>query len=577
MAYGILIDGTPTDGANPWIDSLVWGGAWTDADGGKVTINYAVQTGYDPYGVFAGSSLSWSAAALGALGKVISSWEAVANIDFVQTAPATADAWFWVNTDSQVWSNLGYSEVPAYDSTEPLYLMLNGQDSSWNATGLQKGGFAYVTILHEMGHLLGLAHPHDGGSAWDATLFPGVTAAFDSYGTYNLNQGIFTTMSYNDGWATRFPGHGALGYGYQATPMALDIAAIQAIYGANTTFASGNNTYALPKANTAGAYWSCIWDTGGTDTVSNAGGTLACTIDLRAAPLTGPNAGGWVSWNAGIVGGFTIANGVKIENALGGSGADRITGNIYANRLDGAAGNDTIWGGGGNDTIVGGTGADTMLGGAGNDVYLADNVGEKIFETTTQTSTVNAGGTDLVQSSVSLSLNTHAGVRFVENLTLTGTANLNGTGNGLANTLTGNGGANTLSGLSGNDVLRGNGGADRLIGGLGVVQLYAGVDSQRDVFVFDDLHTGTGAARDSVFNFVSGIDDLDLGQIDADSATAGDDGFAFGGAAAGAHSVWLAASGADVIVFGDVNGDAVADFEIRIAAIGSLGAGDFVL
>ena len=80
-----------------------------------------------------------------------------------------------------------------------------------------------------------------------------------------------------------------------------------------------------------------------------------------------------------------------------------------------------------------------------------------------------------------------------------------------------------------------------------------------------------------MFNFVSGIDDLDLGQIDADSATAGDDGFAFGGAAAGAHSVWLAASGADVIVFGDVNGDAVADFEIRIAAIGSLGAGDFVL
>lgn len=576
MAYGILIDGTPTDGANPWIDSLVWGGAWTDADGGKVTINYAVRVGLDPYGLFEGSSLPWSSAALTALNKAIAGWEAVANIDFVQTSAASADAWFWVNTDAQLLSYTGYSEVPGY-AYEPLYVMFNGQTGYWTPTGLAKGGWSYALVQHELGHLLGLAHPHDGGTNSDATTFPGVTAPFDSYGDYNLNQGIFTTMSYNDGWPARYPAHSALGYGWQATPMALDIAAIQAIYGANTTFASGNNTYALPKANTAGAYWSCIWDTGGTDTVSNAGGTLACTIDLRAAPLTGPNAGGWVSWNAGIVGGFTIANGVKIENALGGSGADRITGNIYANRLDGAAGNDTIWGGGGNDTIVGGTGADTMLGGAGNDVYLADNVGEKIFETTTQTSTVNAGGTDLVQSSVSLSLNTHAGVRFVENLTLTGTANLNGTGNGLANTLTGNGGANTLSGLSGNDVLRGNGGADRLIGGLGVDQLYAGVDSQRDVFVFDDLHTGTGAARDSVFNFVSGIDDLDLGQIDADSATAGDDGFAFGGAAAGAHSVWLAASGADVIVFGDVNGDAVADFEIRIAAIGSLGAGDFVL
>ena len=63
MAYATFIDGTPTNGANPWIDSLVWGGAWSDTDGGTVTISYAVQTGYDPYGVFAGSSLRWSAAA----------------------------------------------------------------------------------------------------------------------------------------------------------------------------------------------------------------------------------------------------------------------------------------------------------------------------------------------------------------------------------------------------------------------------------------------------------------------------------------------------------------------------------
>jgi Ca2+-binding RTX toxin-like protein len=125
-----------------------------------------------------------------------------------------------------------------------------------------------------------------------------------------------------------------------------------------------------------------------------------------------------------------------------------------ADTILGNGGNDTIWGLGGNDLINGGIGNDTMRGGTGNDTYVVDAVGDVVIE--------NAGeGIDTVQSSVTLTL-----AAEVENLTLTGSANINGTGNGLGNTLTGN---------TGNNVLNGGAGADVLAGGLG-----------NDTYVVDD-------------------------------------------------------------------------------------------
>ena len=244
---------------------------------------------------------------------------------------------------------LGKSEVPGYnDIGEPLYVKFNGDDAAFQSIeGISPGGLGFEIAVHEIGHLLGLAHPHDGGFAADATLFPGVTTAFGDYGDYDLNQSIWTVMSYNEGWETQFGAPPALTYGYAATPMALDIAVIQAIYGANTTYASGNNTYVLPAINAAGTYWSCIWDTGGTDTITNAGASNSCTINLNAAPLIGPNAGGYVSWNTNIMGGFTIANAVVIEQAIGGNGNDILIGNSAANALLGDAGNDLLNGGDG--------------------------------------------------------------------------------------------------------------------------------------------------------------------------------------------------------------------------------------
>jgi Ca2+-binding RTX toxin-like protein len=106
----------------------------------------------------------------------------------------------------------------------------------------------------------------------------------------------------------------------------------------------------------------------------------AATIDLRAAHLGyGEGSGGYISFAAGIFGGFTIANGVVIENATGAGGADRITGNEAGNRLSGRGGDDSIAGGDGDDLLVGGDGNDSLEGGAGAD-SLRGGAGRDILD-----------------------------------------------------------------------------------------------------------------------------------------------------------------------------------------------------
>jgi serralysin len=243
---------------------------------------------------------------------------------------------------------------------------------------LEQGGFAFVTMIHELGHGFGLAHPHDNGGG--STIFPGVDDPSD-LGDFGLNQGVFTTMSYNAGWQTSPSGQPQFGaaYGYQGTPMAIDIAVLQAKYGANMSYHTGNDTYALSLGNRIGTFYSCIWDAGGTDQIVYAGAADA-TIDLRAATLqAAAGGGGYVSYAKGIFGGYTIARGVTIENATGGTGNDTLFGNAVANKLTGGdgndklaglAGNDLLSGGNGNDLFNGGTGNDTMTGGQGSDTYV---------------------------------------------------------------------------------------------------------------------------------------------------------------------------------------------------------------
>jgi len=151
---------------------------------------------------------------------------------------------------------------------------------------------------------------------------------------------------------------------------------------------------------------------------------------------------------------YTLA--ANVENlTLTGSADIAGTGNDLSNRLAGNSGANALSGGAGNDTLDGGAGADALAGGAGDDLYLVDNAGDVVVE-------MAAEGSDTVQTSISWTLADN-----VENLILTGTAALAGTGNELDNRLLGNSGANTLLGGSGNDTLDGGAGADSLVGGLG--------------------------------------------------------------------------------------------------------------
>ena len=152
-----------------------------------------------------------------------------------------------------------------------------------------------------------------------------------------------------------------------------------------------------------------------------------------------------------------------VENLeLQGTGNLNGTGNGENNAITGNSGNNRLDGLTGNDVLNGGLGADQMLGGAGDDQYFIDNGSDRVFETVTNNAadTNDAGGIDHISTSISINMNSYNGIRFVENATLTGTANLTLTGNALNNVLTGNLGRNTLDGGTGADILRGGRGDD---------------------------------------------------------------------------------------------------------------------
>jgi Ca2+-binding RTX toxin-like protein len=241
----------------------------------------------------------------------------------------------------------------------------------------------------------------------------------------------------------------------------------------------------------------------------------------------------------------TFTLGANVDNlTLTGAAASNGTGNDLANIILGNAGA---------NILDGGLNADTMKGGLGNDTYVVDNIGDVVTELAAQ-------GTDTVQSSITYTLGLN-----VENLTLTGNAAIDGTGNNLGNTIIGNDAANIITGGAGHDVMT---------GGLGA-----------DTFVFKSVTESVkGAARDVITDFAVSSDHIDLSAIDANTKIAGDQAFtflttagaAFTGAGAELHYV---ISGANTIIEGDINGDKVADFQIQLngTALSAFSAADFVL
>jgi Ca2+-binding RTX toxin-like protein len=165
----------------------------------------------------------------------------------------------------------------------------------------------------------------------------------------------------------------------------------------------------------------------------------------------------------------------EIENIDGSAFNDSLTGDTADNLLQGFDGNDSLLGGAGNDTLDGGTGSrDSMTGGTGDDLFMVDSTNDRISESATN------GGYDRVLSSATYTLSV-----AVEELTLTGSGNLDGTGNSSANTLTGNTGNNLLSGSTGNDSIVAGAGNDTLNGGADIDTMFGGDGD--DVYFIDEL------------------------------------------------------------------------------------------
>ncbi|AHE55184.1 hypothetical protein NX02_17550 [Sphingomonas sanxanigenens DSM 19645 = NX02] len=553
------------------LDSIDWQSAanvpFVDVDGVPTAYVYFAPAG-ENFGELGDDgnpmiTYGWQQFQIDGVMKALGEFEEILGVNYVITTDVNQATFRLLTTESEEYGAYFYPRDPSYGTQQGIaaFNLLSGGFTL--PASLQPGGFSYAVILHEFGHAHGLSHPHDNGGGSDIML--GVTGS-DSLGVYDLNQGVYTVMSYNDGWATHPSGpltysRANIGYGWSGSLSAFDIAQLQTRYGVHAQN-GGNTLYRLDDANVVGTFFETIWDTGGTDIIRYDGARDA-HIDLLAATLDySPTGGGVVSYVDTIYGGYTIANTVVIENANGGSGDDVILGNDVRNILIGNAGDDTLMGragddilygyagndvlegGDGNDTLRGGLGNDTLDGGDGNDSLLGEEGDNILIGGAGRDTVYGAGGVDTIDGGDG-------------NDTLRG-----GVDNDV---IEGGAGDDTILGETGDDIITGGAGRDTMLGGAGA-----------DTFVFEDVTDSTAAFRDVIRDFAKGDDLIDLSAIDS-------------GAAGGAFSLVSSFSGTagELVVTnvgafqqirGDVNGDSIADFAILVTVTGgSLAAADFVL
>jgi len=329
------------------------------------------------------------------------------------------------------------------------------------------------------------------------------------------------------------------------TPATLALNAIAGSYGDLTINADGSYSYELDNSRPA------------TDALAQ--GQQVSDVFTY---LVSDGHGGTAS--AQIVFAITGAN----ETFTGTGGADTINGTVNDETLVGLGGNDRLNGGDGNDTLDGGLGRDRMDGGAGIDTATY----------------VHA------TSGVAASLQAHAGTygeavgdtfKNVENLTGSSYDDFLG-GDGKANVLDGGNGNDTLEGAGGNDTLIGGIGNDVLVGGSGIDQLIGGSGNDSFVFVAKNDSGKLQSTADTIVDFVTGQDHIDLSGIDANTKNGAliSDAFTFIGTdhfTKVAGQLHYEVVGADSYVSGDVNGDGKADFMIHLMGVTSLSAADFAL
>ena len=366
------------------------------------------------------------------------------------------------------------------------------------------GNWAFSTLIHETGHALGLKHGHEKESG-----FPKLPKKFDS------NE--FSVMTYRNFVGQNLnKDYGAETWGEPQSLMMYDIAALQHMYGANYNYQSGDTVYRFSAANGtmfingngqgkpgANRIYRTIWDGGGEDTYKFSNYSSDLSVDLRPGnwsttskvqiALIGTKAGGADVYARGNIANALLYKGNEdslIENAIGGKGDDKITGNQADNHLNGSAGADTLSGLSGSDTLWGGKGADLLKGGGAEDTLTGGAANDKL----------NGGaGGDLLRGS--------AGADTL----LGGAGNDTLIGESGADSLVGGSGNDTIYGGAGNDTLKGQMGADRIGGGTGNDLLFGGAAA--DTFVFN-----TGWGNDTIEDFAPNVDKISFTAIGAVSS-----------------------------------------------------------
>jgi hypothetical protein len=368
--YSTFQPGTTGNFTNQDINGLLKGYAWN-----ATTITYSFPTAASNYGSGYGLNEPYSGfqAATAAQQTVtryaLSLVSQYTGLNFVEiTETNTVHATIRLANSSVPTTSWGYYP---YTDNEAGDVWL-GQAAGLNPL---RGGYDFDTILHELGHTLGLKHGMDDTDGINGVLPTGHNSTEWSLMTYLSYLGEPSPYYYTN----------AAGSGPQ-TYMADDIAALQYMYGANFNTNASNTVYTFSSTtgemfingvgqgvSSANKIFQTVWDGNGTDTYDLSNYTTALHIDLRPgewstfssaqlADLDGSHPGTHLAHgnilNADLYYGDTRS---LIENAKGGAGSDVILGNTGANNIDGGGGQDTLDGDGGNDTLTGGAGADTFV------------------------------------------------------------------------------------------------------------------------------------------------------------------------------------------------------------------------
>lgn len=340
----------------------------------------------------------------------------------------------------------------------------------------------------------------------------------------------------------------------------------------------------------------------GADTLAGGAGDDLYLVDISTDTIIEEADAGIDTVHVASSGAYRLGN--HVEHAILIAGGTRATGNGLDNAITGNGANNLLDGGSGNDTLLGEDGADSLYGSVGNDVLLGGAGNDRIYiGLSSGVDSIDGGdGYDIVQASadnVTLRYSSLTGVEVLANngfanFVIRGSASADlmdfsamqlfqvalidgGSGN---DTLIGNGAANALAGGPGSDSLGGNGGPDTLTGGQGADTLTGGLGIDRFRYTAAS-DSGLGNQADRIVDFVRGTDKIDFSALDADAVTPDDQAFAFLGAAAfaapGTGQVRVVVAGADSLVQVDVDGNGLADMELRLTGAPPLTAADFVL